>query len=150
MKLYRKTYGVFGLVEYNTLIPLGKGRMRIEFTNGSITVRGIEPASFTTDNPVVQAAIEESDKFKKGRIKLVSKYIIGETTNEKVDESCEADVLPNEDSLQKDVYPDVKNSQQAKDVLMNAPYNVSLAELGNKTSIKQCAEELGISFPNWN
>ena len=47
-------------------------------------------------------------------------------------------------------FPEVKNSQMAKDVLMSDPYNVSLAELGNKAAILQKADELNINFPNWN
>ena len=47
------------------------------------------------------------------------------------------------------VYPDVKNSQQAKDILMGEPYNIPLADLGNKAAIQAKAAATGVSFPNW-
>lgn len=178
MKLYRKVYGVFGMVEWSTLIPMGNGNIRIDFSNGSMTERGIDPATFSTGNHVVQIAIEESAKFKNNKIKLMKAYEIGEIVDP-VLEVAPAKVAPVKVKAPKDkdteggegsgggekggaetgaggsseggnkIFPDVKNSQQAKDILLGEPFNVSLAELGNKTAILTKSEGLGVSFPNW-
>lgn len=137
MKLYKKKYGVFGLLEYHAVLPLGGGSVRVDFKHGSISARGIDPATFTTENEVVQQLIEDSDKFKSGRIKLIEKRVIGVVKDE-------SESAPDELS-----YPDVKNSQMAKEVLMGEPYKVTLAELPNKEAILAKAEELHVVFPNW-
>lgn len=151
------------MVEWSTLIPMGKGNLRIEFVNGSITSRGIDPATFTTDNEAVQAAIESCPKFKSKKIKLVASYVIGEVKEPvvSVPDEVNASTSPAVQSENTEgaagenaeevagVFPVVKNSQQAKDILMEEPYNVSLADLGNKTAILAKAAELGVSFPNW-
>lgn len=147
MKLYRKIYGVYGMVEWSTLIPTKGGSLRVDFANGCISTRGIDPATFSTDNLAVQVAIESSPKFLSGRIKLVKSFEIGES-----EDAPPIDNHPQEkdgDSDGDNVYPDVKNSQQAKEILIGEPYNVSLAELGNKAVIQEKAGELGIVFPNW-
>lgn len=147
----KKTYGVFGLNEYSTIIPCGKSYLRIEFTDGSMSVRGVEPAKFTTSNEVVQTAIETSEKFLKGRIKLLSSVPVSSVV---VDISQKGTVAEESGSASSsssmDSYPSVVNSQQAKEVLRSEPYNVSLSELGNKADIQNKAKELGVSFPNWN
>ena len=140
MKLYKKKYGVFGLLEYHAVLPLGGGSVRIDFRHGSITTRGIEPATFTTDNQIVQQLIEESDKFKSGRIKLVSQSMVGEVSEVAAKPVSVSDAIP---------YPDVKNSQMAKEVLMGEPYNVPLGELPNKEAVMEKAESLHVVFPNW-
>lgn len=178
MKLFRKTYGVFGMVEWSTLVPMGNGNIRIDFTNGCISTRGVDPATFTTDNQVVQIAIESCAKFTSKKIRIISSFQIGETEEPVVKKSLEkANTVDNvgnntldtestvpevgeqgttsdisesgETSGGAGVYPDVKNSQQAKDILMGEPYNISLADLGNKAAIQAKAAAIGVSFPNW-
>lgn len=161
MELYRKVYGVYGMVEWSTLIPAGGGNIRIDFTNGCLSTRGIDPATFSTDNLAVQVAIENSPRFRGGKIKLVSKYVIGETKDSVLEEksktrseSSESDFENKETVVdsggERSVpFAEVKNSQQAKAVLMESPYNVPLAELGSKSAIQEKAAELNVVFPNW-
>lgn len=149
----KKTYGVFGLNEYSTIIPCGSSYLRIEFADGSMSVRGVEPAKFTTSNEVVQAAIESSEKFLKGRIKLISSVPVSSVVvdiSQKGTVAEESGTSSSSSSSSMDSYPSVVNSQQAKEVLRSEPYNVSLSELGNKADIQNKAKELGVSFPNWN
>lgn len=152
MKLYKNTYGIFGMVEQSTLIPAGNSRMRIDFTGGSVTVRGIEPATFTTDNLAVQKAIESSPLFHSGRIQLVKQYCIGETeapADSRRREQTADEAVPEAGSILCVNYPDVRNVQQAREVLMAEPYGLTLGQLGNKEQIKAEAEKLNITFPNW-
>lgn len=150
MNIYKKKYGVYGLLEYHAVLPLGGGSVRIDFRHGSITTRGIEPATFTTDNQIVQKLIEESDKFKSGRIKLIGKTVIGTIEDNPASDKAEDAGTDNGESSQEYAsYPDVKNSQMAKEILMGEPYNVPLSELPNKDAVLSKAESLQVVFPNW-
>ena len=66
-----KTYGVVGLMEWQTLVKVGKAHIRIEFAGGFPTKNGISPAKYRTDNPIIQHAIETSRYFSDGRITLL-------------------------------------------------------------------------------
>lgn len=74
MKKYKKTYAILNLSEKHTIFHLGKTKVHVSFTGGIVTKQGVTPATFTTDNPVVQLAIENSDKFKKGEVTLLTQY----------------------------------------------------------------------------
>ena len=74
MKKYKKTYAILNLSEKHTIFHLGKTKVHVSFTGGIVTKKGVTPATFTTDNPVVQLAIENSDKFKKGEVTLLTQY----------------------------------------------------------------------------
>ncbi len=72
MKKVKKIYGVYGMMEYQAIILIGKrSHLRVNFTEGSATAVGQTPATYTTDNIMFQHAIENSADFKKGRIKLI-------------------------------------------------------------------------------
>ena len=72
MKKKRITYGVYGMMEYQALIKIGKATLKVQFTDGSITAYGQNPAQFTTADFIVQHAIENSSDYKRGRIKRVT------------------------------------------------------------------------------
>lgn len=78
MKIYRKTYGVNGLVEWQANIPTGKGSLAVHFAGGSLTAYGVTPATFKTSDPVIQTIIEHSSYFFKKRIFVVEAIVIGE------------------------------------------------------------------------
>ena len=78
MKKRRITYGVRGMMEYQALIPLGKATLKILFTDGSMNSLGSHPAKFTTDNFMVQHAIENSSDFRRGRIQVLHVYELDE------------------------------------------------------------------------
>lgn len=133
--MVKKIYAIEGMIEQSVIVPMGGGTVRVEFTGGRISSNGILPATYKTGNPLVQSAIENSDKFKNGTIKLLR--VIGE--EEKI-------VVVKEDE---NVFEDVKNSQEAKAILMEQ-FGVALSELGNKAAILEKAKELKVVFPNWN
>lgn len=72
MKKKRITYGVSGMMEYQAVIKIGKNNTSILFSDGSVSAMGINPATYTTENIIVQQAIENSPDFKRGRIKTVN------------------------------------------------------------------------------
>lgn len=70
----KKIYGVIGLMEWIAVIAAGAATLKIRFSGGFPTANGITPAEFSTDNPVVQHAIENSDYFKNGKIVLLREF----------------------------------------------------------------------------
>jgi hypothetical protein len=146
--LYKKRYAIYGKVEMSVLIPLNNAKLRVNFANGVITPSGITPATFSTSDPIVQTAIENHRLYIKGMIKLEKSFKIGEV--EVNDEKPVSDEDKNEKEPESSVksYPDVKNVQSAREILISE-YSIPIAELQDKERIKMKAEELGIEFPNW-
>lgn len=72
MKKKKITYGVFGMMEYQSIIKIGRATLKVLFTDGSITSLGQNPAHHTTSDFLVQHAIENSRDFKRGRIRVVN------------------------------------------------------------------------------
>ncbi|MBE6285597.1 MAG: hypothetical protein E7093_04060 [Bacteroidales bacterium] len=137
----RITYEIHGQIERNSYFRIGKALMRIEFTGGAINSTGVYPAQYTTDNPLFQRAIENSEAFRSGEIKRGRVDIIGDSEPETKDDNGGNDAVS--------VVSEVTNMQQARAYLMAAPYNCALSELQNKNAVKSMAQSKGVSFPNW-
>lgn len=138
----RITYEIHGQIERNSYFRIGKALMRIEFTGGAINSTGVYPAQYTTDNPLFQRAIENSEAFRNGEIKRGRVDIIGDSNPETKDDNGGSN-----DAVS--VVSEVTNMQQARAYLMAAPYNCALSELQNKNAVKSMAQSKGVSFPNW-
>ena len=138
----RITYEIHGQIERNSYFRIGKALMRIEFTGGAINSTGVYPAQYTTDNPLFQRAIENSEAFRNGEIKRGRVDIIGDGNPEAKDKN-------GGDNDAVSVVSEVTNMQQARAYLMAAPYNCALSELQNKNAVKSMAQSKGVSFPNW-
>lgn len=67
----RKKYGIDGLMEYQGCFHAGKTEINVHFKGGMLTAYGVTPATFSTDNKLIQFVIENSREFKGGRIKLL-------------------------------------------------------------------------------
>lgn len=72
MKKKRITYGVYGMMEYQAIIKIGRATLKVLFTDGSMTSIGQNPAKYTTSDFLTQHAIENSSDFKCGRIQVVN------------------------------------------------------------------------------
>lgn len=72
MKKKRITYGVYGMMEYQAIIKIGRATLKVLFTDGSMTSIGQNPAKYTTSDFLTQHAIEDSSDFKRGRIQVVN------------------------------------------------------------------------------
>ncbi len=137
----RITYEIHGQVERNSFFRVGKALIRIEFTGGMVNSTGVYPAQYTTDNPLYQQAIENSQAFRCGEIRRGKVDNIATIANEQEAEPDETVVG--------DVFTEVSNLQQARTVLMGEPYCCSLSDLQNKAAVKAVAAQKGVSFPNW-
>lgn len=60
MKKTKKIYGVSGMMEYQAIVKIGKATMKVQFSDGSMTAMGVNPATFTTEDFITQHAIEHS------------------------------------------------------------------------------------------
>lgn len=139
--LYKKRYAVKGKVEMSVLVPVNNAKLRINFTNGIINADGIFPATFTTSDPVIQTAIENSTFFQKGLIKIEKSFKIGVIEEEKKEEKVSEEEFR--------LFPEVKNMQSAREILINQ-FGVSLSELQDKEHVQKKAAQLKIKFPNWS
>ena len=74
MKKYKKTYAIHTLAEKHTTFYLGKTKVHVSFTGGQVTKNGVNPATFTTSDPIVQLAIERSKEFETGAVTVLAKY----------------------------------------------------------------------------
>lgn len=161
MNLFRKTYEIYGMVEKSCVFKIGSGFIRADFKQGSLATSGVIPASFTTEDRVVQCAIEASDKYKSGVVKIGKMIKIGELPDaEKKDAppmvpatgpegkgGCEGE---GEGKPTGSIdYPDVTTGQAARAILSVEPYSVSVARLQRNDEIKVVALGLGVSFSNW-
>ncbi|MBR5594485.1 MAG: hypothetical protein IKW46_10505 [Bacteroidaceae bacterium] len=136
----RITYEIHGQIERNSYFRIGKALVRIEFTGGAINSTGVYPAQYSTDNPLFQRAIENSDAFRCGEIKRGKVDVLE-------DDSATTDDVA--DVVKCTLATEVTNMQQARAYLMAEPYNCSLSQLQNKNSIKSVAKANSVSFPNW-
>lgn len=66
-----KTYGVYGLMDWQPIIRVGRAKFCPLFTGGGATAYGQTPAKYATSNEVCQRIIENSDYFKSGHIKFL-------------------------------------------------------------------------------
>lgn len=71
MKKQRITYGIAGMMEFETVIMVGQQPKKILFTGGSINALGTHPAKYTTDSLMLQHSIERSKQYKSGLIKRI-------------------------------------------------------------------------------
>lgn len=72
------TYGVYGMMEYQSVIKMGKSTLKVNFSDGSVNSFGQNPARFTTDNFMIQHAIEHSYDFRRGLIQIVNAHELDE------------------------------------------------------------------------
>lgn len=143
----RKTYGINGLLEWHGFVVSHGVKMRVAFTNGSVTAYGVAPATFTTEDPLTQHIIENSEQFTSGKIRLVRKVELGPsaevTENTVTDIEDVRKVVPKE-KLQE--VEDVRNCSDARIWLME---NKKISVVGkSKRDIIEIASANGISFPN--
>lgn len=70
----KKRYEVRGMMEWHPVFVAGKARVQVSFTGGYLGDGCSTPARFETADEVVQRVIENSDAFRKGRIRLAAAW----------------------------------------------------------------------------
>lgn len=149
----RKTYGMKGVSECVLRIPVGKTTIICPFTDGNLQSRVPAPATFATENPIVQTIIESCEMYKNKKIYTIS--VSGET---EVEEATAVETAVETKTTKKSgkkaaTKPTLRTMENvltygdAMTVLMTEA-EVNVAELTDVEACIRKAEELGISFPN--
>lgn len=141
-----KKYGIRNTSECVLRLPVGKGSVVCNFTNGNLQSKEPIPASYTTSNPIIQHVIEHCEKFLGGKI-----YIMAEYDNEASEETPGIKAEPEKPKKAKRVktriIDDVRTFGEAVTILMTED-GVKTSDLKSVESCIRVAESLGISFPN--
>lgn len=121
-------------MEWQCLIVSGGVKYHFPFTDGAMTAHGVTPAKFITTNPIFQNVIENSDLFKRGRIKLLKAIPL------------EVEVVAQEDSTAKTLQVvSVPSLEDAKQYLVDN-FGIDPTTLTSKRSINKMATERNITF----
>ena len=135
------TYGVKGMMEWQALIQAGKASVHVSFTGGGLTSYGVTPAEYSTNNPVMQRIIENSDYFKSGRIFVLRKdkeaeeHVVAQTVEPKSDTTK----APEQQVV------DVSDPSEAKAYLIDH-FGVEAGKLRSVKSIVEIGLQNGIVF----
>ena len=102
MKKKKITYGVPQMMEYHIVVPVGKSKVNVVFTDGTTNAMSASPAKFTTDNLMLQIAIQNCRDFKRGRIIIISEIELDE----------EVPILRNASKTEgnEQLYPELQNN----------------------------------------
>lgn len=136
--LYKKTYGVSGLIDWQANIKAGKASLVVNFTGGGLSSYGVTPAEYTTENILYQKIIENSKYFKLGKIVLLRSIPLDGTPVKKaVQEETKKDMQ---------VVEEVRNCADARNWLAENKDISSYAK--SKAEIIEIASANGVVFPN--
>ena len=151
----RKVYKINGKTEVHLVIasPSGKTKYKIAFTKGNLDPKMMAPATFSTNDPVIQDVIERSEHF--GKVIFIDK-VYGEVapaaspaptaTPAPAPKKGKGKVAETKGSELK-VMEDVKTIADAASVLIAE--GASAAEIdGSVAGAFKVAKKYGISFPN--
>ena len=137
-----------GVSECVLRIPVGKTTIICPFTDGNLPSRVPAPATFATENPIVQTIIESCEMYKNNKIYLMS--VSGET---EVEEAPAVEAKTAKKPAKKAAkttlrtMENVRTYGDAMTVLMTEA-EVNPGELKDVDDCIKKAEELGIAFPN--
>lgn len=147
----RKTYGINGLLEWHGYVESNGIRMKVDFTNGSVTAYGVSPCTFTTQDELTQFIMENSSQFKEGRIRVVR---VVPLPGEEEAAPVEAEPVKQEEAApqaeptkeeNKDKEVSVANAADAKQYLVEN-FGEKPSSLRSKDAIFKAAARHGITF----
>jgi len=144
---YKKTYGIIGLLEWHGIVNSNGVRMKVDFTNGSVTAYGVAPATFTTEDALTQHLMENSQQFKDGKIKIVRQVALSpsaEVTAETVTDIEKVRKVVPKEKLREIL--EVYNCSDAR-IWLKEHKDVSVVGK-SKAEIIEIAAKNGVKFPN--
>ena len=153
----RKVYKINGKTEVHLVLesPSGKTKYKIAFTKGNLDPKMLAPATYSTNNPVIQDVIERSNLF--GKLIFIEK-VYGDATPTPTPVSAPAATSVPASKKGKGktaetkgselkVMEDVKTIADAVAVLIAEGASASDID-GSVAGANKLAKSLGISFPN--
>lgn len=143
-----KKYGVRNTSEGVFKFRYGKANIVCKFTNGNLQSREPIPASYSTNNKLIQHVIETSEQFRNNRIYIIATY--EEESDRVAVVEAPAEPAPRKGRARKSVkiVEDVTDLGGAVTYLMDNGADSS--EITDLASALKVAESMGVSFPNLN
>lgn len=143
-------------MEWQVLIPVGKGHMKVNFTGGTLLGMGSAPAIYTTANPVVQTIIENSGYFQSGRIYLQRVQRTDEPDAAEAAEVEQQTVSKTQDNTTENTNTETEENPEVVEVsdkveaveYLKEHYNsnYSATQLRTKTAFEAACAECGVKF----
>ncbi|EJX09425.1 hypothetical protein EVA_02466 [gut metagenome] len=162
------TYGVFGKIQFVMSVQIGNQSVTVDFSGGGMSSRGVIPASYVTNNPLVQRALHLTAEYRSGIVKLIKsipeKVDLLEAERQKAEEEAAKKVekevekkLQDASFLESDGCEDdaVASGQTRVEVsclddaveYLKANYEgYSASKLRTKASVVKAGEEHGVVF----
>lgn len=137
-----KVYGMNGLLEWHGIVTANGVKMKVDFTNGSVTAFGVAPATFATRNELTQFILENSDMYKSGRIRIVQMVQEDTPAEEEAPEQAPAEA---EAQTQEYVEKKFACGDDAKAYLMEE-HGFPISHLRNKSQMEAAAAQVGIKI----
>lgn len=132
------------MTEWEILLPVAGRIMKIPFSGGTISGTGIRPAAFTTQNEIIQFALENSLHFKSGRVQLIDETDIEEPKAES--EETQETSTDNEDVADNFTEVEVGSLEEAVDYLVSNFDDANKQQLRSKKAANAFAETKGVRF----
>lgn len=137
-----KKYEIKNYSEYVIDVSVGKRNFSIPFTGGALTNQGSIPASYSTNNGIIQYAIEHSRYFALGIVYIAQEIKTDEEIKPTPQPSANKKSSGEENALKK---VKVSDLQEAKNYLMEN-YPISGLVLRGEKSIMEQAKIVGVEF----
>lgn len=146
-KITVKTYGVYGLMDWQPILHVGKAKFQPLFEGGGATAYGETPAKYTTSNPICQHIIESSHYFKVGHIQLLySNTTDGEGhTVEEEAESADDAVGTEDETQESGEVMEFASTGDASQYLADT-FGVPKSQLRGRTNVLAVAKEHGLNI----
>lgn len=141
----QKVYGVYNMSEWKIILPVAGRIINIYFEGGTDSGTGIRPATFTTQNEIIQFALENSLHFKSGRVRLIDEMDIEEPKTE-TEEAQETSTDNEEDVADNFTKVEVGSLEEAVDYLVSNFDDANKQQLRSKKAANAFAETKGIRF----
>lgn len=140
----QKVYGAYNMTEWEMLLPVAGRIMKIPFSGGTISGTGVRPAAFTTQNEIIQFALESSLHFKSGRVQLIDETDIEDPKAES--EETQETSTDNEDVADNFTKVEVGSLEEAVDYLVSNFDDANKQQLRSKKAANAFAESKGVRF----
>lgn len=142
-----KTYRAVRNLELHTYIEVQGKQVYIPFTGGSLSPR-VSNGTYSTNNPLIQKALESSPRYKRDFICISASPIIekkAQPQDQVIQDEAQEEEAQGETELK--AIEDITTVQDAKDFLARELAGVSKASLTNKTKVLEVAAQHGYDFP---
>lgn len=143
-----KIYGIRGLLEWHGILTSNGVKMKVDFTNGSVTAYGVAPATLMTKDDLTQHIIENSDQFKSGRIHIEKVIPLPGEEKEDATNATEPEAAPASPIEGAPLKVEVSDKMAAVEYLKEhfAEKEYTSVKLRTKSAFDAACKECGVEF----